>query len=146
MQAISYSDEGQVAADPELRAWWTEIRTRGHPDADPAGWPVQDITTRAQLVEVLTTMIWVCTGMHAAGATLIPVRVQGFENWRLGHPPYAFVSLSALMRLGPMIRGLRMSAAAIPHGRSAVLVMRRTDCFLLGEGCDVAVCCTVRSA
>ena len=67
-QAISYTGDAQVAGDSELRDWWTEIRTRGHPDADPVGWPVQDITTHAELAEVLTTVIWVCTGMHAAGA------------------------------------------------------------------------------
>ena len=61
-----------MAADPELRAWWTEIRTRGHPDADPAGWPVVDIATKAQLAQVVTTMVWVCTGMHAAGAPRTP--------------------------------------------------------------------------
>ncbi len=67
MQALYYPDDGTVAADPELRAWWTEIRTRGHPDADPAGWPVEDIATQAQLADVVTTIVWVCAGMHAAG-------------------------------------------------------------------------------
>jgi len=67
LQALYYPDDAAVAADPELRAWWTEIRTRGHPDADPAGWPVEDIATRAQLADIVTTIVWVCTGMHAAG-------------------------------------------------------------------------------
>ena len=66
-QDLFYPDDNAVAAEPELRAWWTEIRTKGHPDADPSGWPVEDIASRAELTEVVTTIIWVCTGMHAAG-------------------------------------------------------------------------------
>lgn len=60
-----YPDESRVASDTELQAWWTEIRTVGHTDKkDAAGWP--ELETPNDLIEILTTMIWVCSGHHAA--------------------------------------------------------------------------------
>ncbi|RAL45847.1 hypothetical protein DM860_006001 [Cuscuta australis] len=60
-----YPDVSRVASDTELQAWWTEIRTVGHADKkDAAGWP--ELKTPNDLIEILTTMIWVCSGHHAA--------------------------------------------------------------------------------
>jgi hypothetical protein len=70
-QALYYKEDGHVAADVELQAWWTEIRTKGHPDADPSGWPAacQDgIKTVADLSDITTTMAWMGSAHHAAGA------------------------------------------------------------------------------
>ena len=71
MQALYYKKDGDVAADEELQAWWAEIRTKGHPDADPAGWPAackDGIKTVADLADITTTMAWMGSAHHAAGA------------------------------------------------------------------------------
>jgi len=60
-----------VAEDAELQAWWAEIRTKGHPDADPTGWPDScrdGIRTVADLSDITTTMAWMGSAHHAAGA------------------------------------------------------------------------------
>ena len=54
-----------MAADEELQAWWTEIRTKGHPDADPSGW--FGIETVDELADITTTMAWMGSAHHAAG-------------------------------------------------------------------------------
>ena len=60
-----------MADDAELQAWWTEILTKGHPDADPAGWPdncKDGIKTVADLSDITTTMAYMGSAHHAAGA------------------------------------------------------------------------------
>ncbi|XP_059627324.1 linoleate 13S-lipoxygenase 2-1, chloroplastic-like [Cornus florida] len=52
-----------VESDQELQAWWTEIRTVGHGNKKE-GWP--ELKTTKDLIGILTTMIWVATGHHAA--------------------------------------------------------------------------------
>lgn len=60
-----YTTEDVVKSDEELQAWWEEIRTKGHQDKkDETWWPV--LSTRRILIEVLTSMIWVTSGHHAA--------------------------------------------------------------------------------
>ncbi|WOK95280.1 linoleate 13S-lipoxygenase 2-1, chloroplastic [Canna indica] len=60
-----YSEASQVKDDTELQAWWTEVRTKGHADKkDEPWWPV--LNTQEDLVHVLTTIIWVASGHHAA--------------------------------------------------------------------------------
>ncbi|GMN26509.1 hypothetical protein TIFTF001_001319 [Ficus carica] len=60
-----YPDPYLVEADKELQAWWTEIRTVGHADKkDEPWWPV--LKTRQDLIEIITTMVWVTSGYHAA--------------------------------------------------------------------------------
>jgi hypothetical protein len=69
-QSLYYENDGDVAADEELQAWWTEIRTKGHPDADPSGWPAackDGIKTVADLSDITTTMAWMGSAHHAAG-------------------------------------------------------------------------------
>ncbi|CAO2837233.1 unnamed protein product [Amaranthus hypochondriacus] len=62
---IYYNSQNMVTSDIELQAWWQEIRTKGHPEKkDEPWWPVLD--TNASLIEVLTTIIWVASGHHAA--------------------------------------------------------------------------------
>uniref|UniRef100_A0A5B7BF19 Lipoxygenase n=1 Tax=Davidia involucrata TaxID=16924 RepID=A0A5B7BF19_DAVIN len=60
-----YPIESLVESDKELEAWWTEIRTVGHGDKkDEPWWP--KLKTPSDLIGILTTMIWVASGHHAA--------------------------------------------------------------------------------
>ncbi|KAI4324284.1 hypothetical protein L6164_023836 [Bauhinia variegata] len=60
-----YPKRKTVESDEELQAWWTEIRTVGHADKkDEPWWPVLKIPE--DLIEILTIIIWVTSGHHAA--------------------------------------------------------------------------------
>ncbi|XP_077215135.1 linoleate 13S-lipoxygenase 2-1, chloroplastic-like [Tasmannia lanceolata] len=60
-----YPDPNGVSSDSELQSWWTEIRTKGHEDKkDEPWWPV--LKTTDDLIQILTTLIWVASGHHAA--------------------------------------------------------------------------------
>ncbi|KAG6570374.1 Linoleate 13S-lipoxygenase 2-1, chloroplastic, partial [Cucurbita argyrosperma subsp. sororia] len=60
-----YPDPSLVKSDEELQAWWTEIRTEGHADKkDEPWWPV--LNTPEDLISVVTTIMWVTSGHHAA--------------------------------------------------------------------------------
>ncbi|XP_057483769.1 linoleate 13S-lipoxygenase 2-1, chloroplastic-like [Actinidia eriantha] len=63
--ADSKNPDKLVKEDNELQAWWTEIRTVGHGDKkDEPWWP--KLETREDLIGILTTIIWVASGHHAA--------------------------------------------------------------------------------
>uniref|UniRef100_A0A2N9HGW0 Lipoxygenase n=1 Tax=Fagus sylvatica TaxID=28930 RepID=A0A2N9HGW0_FAGSY len=60
-----YPHPSLVELDRELQAWWTEIRTVGHGDKkDEPWWPV--LKTPKDLIETITTIVWVASGHHAA--------------------------------------------------------------------------------
>nr|ACD43485.1 lipoxygenase 2 [Olea europaea] len=60
-----YPEANLVQSDVELQEWWTEIRTKGHADKkDESWWPV--LETPGDLIGILTTIIWVASGHHAA--------------------------------------------------------------------------------
>lgn len=60
-----YPEPSLVEFDKELQAWWTEIRTVGHADKkDEPWWPV--LKTPKDLIGILSTIIWVTSGHHAA--------------------------------------------------------------------------------
>ncbi|KAM0065252.1 putative linoleate 13S-lipoxygenase [Helianthus debilis subsp. tardiflorus] len=60
-----YPEENLVKSDEELQAWWTEIRKVGHADKqDESWWPI--LNTPKDLIWILTTIIWVASGHHAA--------------------------------------------------------------------------------
>ncbi|RDX61858.1 Linoleate 13S-lipoxygenase 2-1, chloroplastic, partial [Mucuna pruriens] len=60
-----YPNNAAVDSDPELQAWWHEIRTVGHADKkDASWWP--ELKTKEDLVEILTTIAWTASGHHAA--------------------------------------------------------------------------------
>ena len=60
-----YPSKTLVQSDQELQKWWTEIRTVGHGDKkDELWWPV--LNTPEDLIGILTTIIWVVSGHHAA--------------------------------------------------------------------------------
>lgn len=58
-----YQLASDIHMDKELQGWWNEVRTKGHPDKEE-GWP--ELNCHGSLVEVLTTIIWVASGHHAA--------------------------------------------------------------------------------
>ncbi|XP_023739794.1 linoleate 13S-lipoxygenase 2-1, chloroplastic isoform X1 [Lactuca sativa] len=59
------NNKNLVESDSELQAWWTEIRTLGHADKkDEPWWPI--LKTPKDLIGILTTIIWVASGHHAA--------------------------------------------------------------------------------
>ncbi|ONK79034.1 uncharacterized protein A4U43_C01F2190 [Asparagus officinalis] len=60
-----YPSPNHVQEDYELRNWWTDVRTKGHGDKkDEPWWPV--LNTKDDLIHVLTTIVWVTSGHHAA--------------------------------------------------------------------------------
>uniref|UniRef100_A0A7N1A9D3 Lipoxygenase n=1 Tax=Kalanchoe fedtschenkoi TaxID=63787 RepID=A0A7N1A9D3_KALFE len=60
-----YTDAEEVKSDAELQAWWSEIINKGHCDKrGEAWWP--DVDTNEDLSRILTTIIWVSSGHHAA--------------------------------------------------------------------------------
>ncbi|KAF8395884.1 hypothetical protein HHK36_019839 [Tetracentron sinense] len=60
-----YPEPSLIESDQELQDWWTEVRTKGHEDKkDEPWWPV--LKTQADLTHILTTIIWVVSGHHAA--------------------------------------------------------------------------------
>uniref|UniRef100_A0A0E0CHR0 linoleate 13S-lipoxygenase n=1 Tax=Oryza meridionalis TaxID=40149 RepID=A0A0E0CHR0_9ORYZ len=58
-----YQLASDIHMDKELQGWWNEVRTKGHPDKEE-GWP--ELNCHGSLIEVLTTIIWVASGHHAA--------------------------------------------------------------------------------
>ncbi|KAF5447859.1 hypothetical protein F2P56_033377 [Juglans regia] len=60
-----YPNPAAIESDQELHAWWTEIRTVGHGDKkDESWWPV--LNTPEDLIQIITTIVWVTSGHHAA--------------------------------------------------------------------------------
>ncbi|KAL6602995.1 hypothetical protein ACP70R_043356 [Stipagrostis hirtigluma subsp. patula] len=60
-----YPCAADIVGDEELQGWWTEVRTKGHEDKkDEEWWPKLD--SHESLVQVLTTIMWVTSGHHAA--------------------------------------------------------------------------------
>lgn len=60
-----YPDPNLVESDQELQAFWTEVRTVGHGDKkDEPWWPT--LKTPQDLIHIITTIIWVTSGHHAA--------------------------------------------------------------------------------
>ncbi|PON52462.1 Lipoxygenase [Parasponia andersonii] len=60
-----YFDPKSVSTDVELQAWWDEIKNKGHYDKRNAPWWPK-LETKEDLSGILTTMIWVASGQHAA--------------------------------------------------------------------------------
>ncbi|EAY83506.1 hypothetical protein OsI_38720 [Oryza sativa Indica Group] len=58
-----YPSASDIYSDEELHGWWNEVQTNGHPDKKD-GWP--ELDCHGSLIKVLTTIIWVASGHHAA--------------------------------------------------------------------------------
>jgi lipoxygenase len=60
-----YSEPNSVTSDLELQAWWDEIKNKGHHDKrNEPWWP--KLNTKEDLHGILTIMIWIASGQHAA--------------------------------------------------------------------------------
>lgn len=60
-----YSEINSVTSDIELQAWWSEIKNKGHFDKrNEPWWPT--LNTKEDLSGILTIMIWIASGQHAA--------------------------------------------------------------------------------
>ncbi|KAK9170108.1 hypothetical protein Syun_002248 [Stephania yunnanensis] len=60
-----YPHTSTIEDDKELQAWWTKVRTVGHGDKkDEPWWPV--LNTHENLIQTLSTIIWVNSSHHAA--------------------------------------------------------------------------------
>ncbi|KAK6933734.1 Lipoxygenase, C-terminal [Dillenia turbinata] len=60
-----YPTADLIESDKKLQAWWTEVRTRGHEDKkDEPRSPV--LKNQENLVQVMTTIIWVASAHRAA--------------------------------------------------------------------------------
>lgn len=62
---LFYTDDASVRSDEELQAWWSEIRNVGHGDKRNETWWYQ-ITSRKDLIQGLTTLIWIASALHAS--------------------------------------------------------------------------------
>ncbi|KAF3784586.1 putative linoleate 9S-lipoxygenase 5 [Nymphaea thermarum] len=63
--SIYYKSDHAIQSDTELQAWWHEVRYVGHGDKKHEPWwpKMQNLH---ELVESLTTIIWVASALHAA--------------------------------------------------------------------------------
>ncbi|KAJ7980724.1 Lipoxygenase [Quillaja saponaria] len=60
-----YTEPSLIESDQELQSWWTEIRTVGHGDKkEEPWWPI--LKTPEDLIHIITTIVWVASGHHAA--------------------------------------------------------------------------------
>ncbi|XWS57525.1 hypothetical protein CRYUN_Cryun09bG0181800 [Craigia yunnanensis] len=60
-----YKTGNMVQQDPELQAWWKELREVGHGDLkNEPWWP--KMQTREELIESCTIIIWIASALHAA--------------------------------------------------------------------------------
>lgn len=63
--SVFYSTDDDLKSDVEIQAWWSEIREVGHGDKRGDGdW--RPMNTLFDLVETLTTLIWIASALHAA--------------------------------------------------------------------------------
>lgn len=62
---LYYVDDRLLQEDVEVQSWWAEIRDVGHGDHAHADWWVE-MKKVEELVEVVTTIIWVTSAHHAA--------------------------------------------------------------------------------
>lgn len=60
-----YNDSNAVSSDYELQAWYKESINLGHPDVRNARWWPK-LETPNDLMSILTTIIWIASGQHAA--------------------------------------------------------------------------------
>jgi lipoxygenase len=63
--SIYYKNPETIQQDKELQSWWEEIRVRGHADKKDEDWWPQ-LETEQDLIDILTTMMWITSGLHAA--------------------------------------------------------------------------------
>lgn len=64
--SLYYKDDASIKRDQELQGWWSEIVNVGHGDLkdDPSRW--YEMKTKDEVVEALTTIMWLASAHHAA--------------------------------------------------------------------------------
>ncbi|EFJ31503.1 lipoxygenase [Selaginella moellendorffii] len=62
---IFYKSDAALQADNELQKWWSEVRSTGHGDKSHEKW-ISGVDSKANLENLLTTLIWTASGRHAA--------------------------------------------------------------------------------
>ncbi|XP_043714893.1 linoleate 9S-lipoxygenase 6-like [Telopea speciosissima] len=62
---VYYNSDDAVLSDVEIQAWWLEIRKTGHGDKHNEDWWYK-MDTIPDLVEALTTLIWIASAFHAS--------------------------------------------------------------------------------
>ncbi|KAK4374998.1 hypothetical protein RND71_005675 [Anisodus tanguticus] len=60
-----YKDDNSLISDHEIQEWWSELQKIGHGDKCCKTW-WYPMTTLSDLVEALTTLIWISSGLHAS--------------------------------------------------------------------------------
>ncbi|KAI3738366.1 hypothetical protein L2E82_28395 [Cichorium intybus] len=60
-----YPQANLVESDEELQAWWDEIRNVGHGDKKHEPWWPK-LKTQDDLIDIVSTIIWVTSGLHSA--------------------------------------------------------------------------------
>lgn len=63
--SIFYKDNDSVKSDIEIQEWWSEIKNVGHGDKCNETW-WYEMTSLSNLIEALTTLIWISSAFHAA--------------------------------------------------------------------------------
>eukprot|EP00850_Spirogloea_muscicola_P008462 SM000045S16207 [mRNA] locus=s45:274498:280416:- [translate_table: standard] len=98
-----------IADDYELQAFWQDVQ-RGHADKI-TGWP--KLETAENLVQIITTMIWVPTGVHTA----VNFPQYDYSGWQPNHP----AGMRSGMPEGEV--GEKEFMAALPRPLQTVIVM-----------------------
>ena len=62
--SIFYKDNDSVKFDIEIQIWWSEIKNVGHSDKCSETW--HEMTTISNLIEALTTLIWITSPFYAS--------------------------------------------------------------------------------
>ena len=63
--SLFYTNDNSVRSDVELQTWWSEIKNVGHGDKRNETW-WYPMTTLMDLIEALTTLIWIASALHAS--------------------------------------------------------------------------------
>lgn len=72
-----YKNDDSLTSDYEIQNWWSEIQYVGHRDKRNDNW--YPMTTLPNLIEALTTLMWIITAFHAS--------VNSGQYAYAGYPP-----------------------------------------------------------
>ncbi|CAN0897124.1 Linoleate 9S-lipoxygenase 1 [Linum grandiflorum] len=63
--SLYYKSDTDIQRDSELQSWWKELVEIGHGDKKHETWWPK-MQTRSELIESITTVIWIASALHAA--------------------------------------------------------------------------------
>ncbi|WIA15496.1 hypothetical protein OEZ85_002133 [Tetradesmus obliquus] len=78
---LYYKTDEAVQNDTWLQAWWNEVKTEAHKDANASGWV--DLDSRSNLVLAALTIAWVASAHHAA----VNFGQYDYSGWMPSHSP-----------------------------------------------------------